>query len=266
MRFRPGRNPLWKWWWPIGGVAVVALLAIGFGMGWSANLWAAAGVVAVVYVGAPVMAANLDDLIARRKQQATASSSQPVPNPLQASLDAPAGRTGTSAPEPLSQTATAEIPAARETVSPRRGVAAATNASHAAEAQRNPAADGVPSREMLQRRIAATTGRPWRPPERPVGRPWRSVGSAQFADLVYALGIALPSVSQADDTASRSGVTRHLIRKGDRDTALQRWQAVVEQAIDDEADDVVCSEALKLTNSAELRAAVADWIGVPGGS
>jgi hypothetical protein len=119
---------------------------------------------------------------------------------------------------------------------------------------------------MLQRRIATTTGRQLRPPKQPGDRPWRRVGSKQFADLVYALSVALPSVSQADDTASLSGVTRHLIRKGGHDTALQRWQAVLEQAIDDEADDVVCSEALKLTNSAELRAAVADWIGVSGGS
>jgi hypothetical protein len=119
---------------------------------------------------------------------------------------------------------------------------------------------------MLQRRIAATSGRPLRPPEQPGDRSWRRVGSAQFADLVYALSVALPSVSQADDTASRSGVTRHLIRKGGRDTAFQRWQAVLEQAIDDEADDVVCAEALKLTNSAKLRAAVGDWIGVSGAS
>jgi hypothetical protein len=144
-------------------------------------------------------------------------------------------------------------------------MAGATDASQAASAQNSHPADGAPSREMLQRRIAATTGWPFRPPERPGDRPWRRVGSAQFADLVYALSVAVPSVSQADDTASRSGVTRHLIKKGDHDTAFQRWQAVLEQAIDDEADDVVCAEALKLNNSAELRAVVADWIGVAGG-
>jgi hypothetical protein len=125
----------------------------------------------------------------------------------------------------------------------------------------SPAAVGPPSREMLQRQIAASSRQPLRPPEQQSDRPWRRVGSTQFADLVYALSVALPSVSQADDTADLSGVTRHLVRKG-HDSPAQRWQAVLEQAIDDEADDAVCAEALKLTNSAQLRAAVADWIGI----
>jgi hypothetical protein len=51
---------------------------------------------------------------------------------------------------------------------------------------------------------------------------------------------------------------------GGQDNPVQRWQAVLGQAIDDEADDAVCSEALKLTNSAELRTAVANWIGASG--
>lgn len=108
-------------------------------------------------------------------------------------------------------------------------------------------------------RIAEMSGWPHQPAEQPNSRPWRRVGSSQFAALVYALGVALPSVSQADDTAALSGVSRHLIRKG-RDKPIQRWQAVLEQAIDDGVDDILCSEALKLTNSAQLRAAVADWI------
>src|SRR5437016_1326776 len=99
MRVRPKENPLWRWWWLIGGVAVLALIAIGVSMGWSPNLWAAAGAVAVLYVGVPVMAANLDDLTGRRKQHATASASQPGPNPLQASMDAQARRTGMPVPE-----------------------------------------------------------------------------------------------------------------------------------------------------------------------
>lgn len=264
MRFRPSGNPLWKWWWPLGGLAVAALLALGSSMGWSANLWAAAGVVAVLYVGVPVMAANLDDLSARGKRQAAANASQPSPNPLQAPIGPYAGSNRAPVLETPSQlTATAEIPVIRETASQQ---GAAKDTGHVAAAQCSPAADGTLSHEMLQRQIATKTGRKWRPPEQPGDRPWRRVGSAQFADLVYALSVALPSVGQADDTASRSGVTRHLIRKGGRDTALQRWQAVLEQAIDDEADDVVCSEALKLTNSANLRAAVADWIGLSSGS
>jgi len=109
-------------------------------------------------------------------------------------------------------------------------------------------------------RNAETSRWPHQPAEPPSSRPWRRVGSAQFATLVYALGTALPSVSQADDTAALSGVSRHLIRKG-RDKPIQRWQAVLEQAIDDGVDDILCSETLKLTKSAELRAAAADWIG-----
>ena len=265
MRIRPTQNPMWKWWWPIGGVAVVALLAIGFSLGWSADLWAAAGVVAVAYFSTPMMAASLDDLATRRKQRGPASPSQPVPNPPQTSQEVRTRRTETSIAE-LPSDASTEISVAGERAPRRPGTAAATDISHAAPTRPNPTADGVASSEMLQRRIAATTGRPWRAPEPPVDRSWRTVGSGQFADLVWALSHALPSVSQADDTASRAGVTRHLIRKGDRDTAYQRWQAVLEQAIDDKADDVVCSEALRLTNSAELRGAIADWIGAPGGS
>lgn len=252
---------MWGWWWPLGGVAVLALIAIGVGMGWSANLWVAASVVAVVYVGVPVMAANLDDLADRRKQHATTSSPQPGPNPLQASGDAMAGSTGTPVPELPSQTAaTPGIPAVGDTGSNRRSVVGATDTSQAASARRSPRAAGPPSPEMLRRRIAATTGQPLRPPEQPSDRPWRRIGSAQFAELVYALSVAVPSVNQADDTAGLSGVTRHLIKKG-RDTPFQRWQAVLEQAIDDGVVDIVCSEALKLTNSAQLRAAIADWIG-----
>jgi nucleoside phosphorylase len=110
-------------------------------------------------------------------------------------------------------------------------------------------------------RIAEVNEWSHQPEEQPNSRPWRRVGSSQFAALVYALGVALPSVSQADDTAGRSGVSRHLIRQG-RGNPIQRWQAVLEQAIDDGVDDALCSEALKQTNSAQLRTAVADWIGI----
>lgn len=99
-----------------------------------------------------------------------------------------------------------------------------------------------------------------RPPGQPGSRPWRRVGSTQFADLVYALGVSLPSVSEANAAAARAGVTRHLIRGG-QGNPLLRWQAVLEQAIDDGVDDTLCAEALKLTKSAQLRAAVANWIG-----
>jgi hypothetical protein len=61
MRVRLKGNPLWKWWWPLGGIAVAALIAAAAVMGWPGSLWAAAGVVAVVYVGVPVMAAALGD-------------------------------------------------------------------------------------------------------------------------------------------------------------------------------------------------------------
>lgn len=256
---------MWKWWWPIGGVCVIALLAIGFGIGWSADLWAAAGVGAIGYFSTPIMAASLNDLNARRKQQATAKPSRSKLDALHSSHGMRAGRAETLIAQAPSERSPTEISTAGKPAR-RPNMAGTANISHGSPAQPSPAADGAPSREMLQRRISATTGRPWRTPELPTGRSWRRVGSEQFANLVWALSHALPSVSQADDTASRSGVTRHLIRMGDRDTPSQRWQAVLEQAIDDEADGVVCSEALKLTNSAELRAAIAAWIGGPDGS
>jgi hypothetical protein len=73
----------------------------------------------------------------------------------------------------------------------------------------------------------------------------------------------LNTVSQANSTAALAGVTMHLITGG-QNNPVQRWQAVLAQAIGDEVDDTVCSEALKLTNSAEVRTAVANWIGGSG--
>jgi hypothetical protein len=55
----------------------------------------------------------------------------------------------------------------------------------------------------------------------------------------------------------------HLVMGG-QDNPIHRWQAVLTQAIDDEADDAVCSEALKLTNKAAVRTAIANWIGGSG--
>jgi len=221
MRLRPSGDPLWKWWWPIGGAAVAALLAIGFSTGWSAAWWAAAGVVAVVYVGAPVMAASLEDLIATRKQQPLPSFSESETNQMRPSPDAPTGGKAVSVPEPPPQPETAKV--------------------------------------------IAMTGRSPRSSGQEPARPWRKVGSDQFANLVNKLSSALPSVKQAEDTAIISGVTAHLIRIGNNDTAQQRWQAVLQQAIDDGVDDRVCEEALKLTKSEQLATAVADWRGEPGG-
>jgi hypothetical protein len=111
------------------------------------------------------------------------------------------------------------------------------------------------------------TGRaPW-PEGQPPARPWRETGSPQFANLVNALCEALPWGQQALDTAELSGVKLHRIRIGNNDTAQQRWQAVLKQAIDDRVDDRLCEEALNLKeNSAELSRAVADWYGTRGAS
>jgi hypothetical protein len=57
----------------------------------------------------------------------------------------------------------------------------------------------------------------------------------------------------------------HRVRIGNNDTAQQRWQAVLKQAIDDRVDDRLCDEALQLRkNFPELNRAVADWLGTSG--
>jgi hypothetical protein len=116
-----------------------------------------------------------------------------------------------------------------------------------------------PSARDMEGQVGGRVGRSYLSPA-PGDRPWRRVGSPQFASLVHALGSALPSVATADDVAALAGTTRHLIRHG-RDNATQRWQAVLEQAIDDEVDDDICAEALTRTRSTQLRAAVANWTG-----
>lgn len=261
MRIHPNGNPLWKWWWPLGGVAVAALIVVGVIVSWSASLWAAAGVVAVVYVGAPVTAATLGDLTSGRKPLATSTAAQSGANTLSAAMG-PAG--GTPVPDSLPEATVAVEPStAGDGVYRLSGGAVDTDASNTTWARSSPPSADPPSREVLQRRIAAMSRPPPESPGQPGGRPWRRVGSRQFAKLVWALGKALPSVSQANATAVRAGVTLHLITGGE-DNAVERWQAVLVQAIDDEADDAVCADTLNLTNSAQLRAAVADWIGAPG--
>lgn len=210
MRSSREGNPLWKWWWPLGGVALVALIAGGVATAWSAALWAAAAVLAAVYLGIPMLATSLRDLTGTAEPATPAGENNPP------SLAPP------RPPEPRSQ-----IPdPTPETL--------------------------LPARETLQAWIAEHA-------KRPVGRPWRRVGSPQFAELVYALAESVPSVGGASSTAARAGVSRQLIRSG-RDNPIQRWQAVLEQAIDDGADDSLCSAALNLTNSARLRSAVAEWV------
>ena len=60
MRSRRRGNPLWKWWWPLGGVAVAALIAGGVATAWSAGLWAVAAVASAAYLAAqPAMTSRL---------------------------------------------------------------------------------------------------------------------------------------------------------------------------------------------------------------
>jgi hypothetical protein len=214
MRIRGEGNPLWKWWWPLGGVAVAALVGGGVVTAWSAALWAVAAVVAAVYLGVPVVATSLRDLTGRAEPAMAGGENNPPslgsPHPPKPSI-----------PGPTPQIVAAEVP---------------------------------PSRETLQAWIAEHT-------KLSGGRSWRRVGSAQFAELVYALAESVPSVGEANSTAARAGVSRQLIRSG-RDNPIQRWQSVLEQAIDDGADDSLCSAALNLTNSPRLRSAVAEWIGI----
>ena len=214
MRSRRRGNPLWKWWWPLGGVAVAALIAGGVATAWSAGLWAVAAVASAAYLGIPVLATSLRDLNMREPVTTGDENSPPTPGP----------------PRPPEERST--IPE----LTPEAVVAGVS-----------------PPRETLQALIAGHM-------QRPRGRPWRRVGSDQFAELVYALAESVPSVEQASGTAALAGVSRQLIRSG-QDNPIQRWQAVLEQAIDDGADDSLCSAALNLTNSPRLRSAVAAWIG-----
>jgi hypothetical protein len=241
MRVRVGRLSLWRWWWQLGGAAVVAYIALGLAISWSPALWASAGIAAVVYVGVPVAATSLIDLVDSRK----------TPD-------------GTIMPNPESNRSPLAVDQ-KEQSQPHEYLLG--SGPHSKEGIRK--GDGRPSQppipspssEFLQRRIFAADSRSILLPDRPIARPWRRVGSAQFASLVQALAVALPSVDDADDVAGLAGVRRYLIRRG-RDTPKQRWQAVLEQAINDAADDFVCGEALKLNDPQELRAAVADWLGV----
>lgn len=257
MRIRPTSGGLWKWWWPLGGVVVVGMAVAGVTDGWSANLWAAAGVVAVIYLGVPVTAATLNDLAAERKQPRIGDAAESGPNfPAPLATETPPLDVGQIAVEAR------EPPKIGDTESGRDSEPNTRHGYPGSGSDQSMSTDSPASSELLQRRIAAISGRPFQPLELPRDRPWRKVGSKQFAALVHALGVALPSVNTADDTADLSGVRGHLIRKG-RDTPKERWQAVLERAIDDEVDDVLCAEALKYTNSPLLREAVSDWIGAP---
>lgn len=149
MRLLPSGHSLWKWWWTIGGVAVVLLLVFGVGRGWSTDLWTAAGVVAVVYVGVPVMAISLNDLMTKRKLTVPTDPPQSGATYLPSSLDAQPAGTGVSAPEALAQPITAEIPSTERVPSRRSGAEVAMDVNHASAAQPTLAADRAPSREML---------------------------------------------------------------------------------------------------------------------
>jgi len=256
MRLRPKGNFLWRWWWPLGGVALLGLIASGMTLGWSANLWAGAGLVAVVYVGVPVMAANLYDLAGSKSQSG---------NHPEAALGSDYGMAAVDQQTLAPNVDATDIEKIGQHGVGGHGTQSAANAGAEAEVgtEHSRATPVPPSSEGLQQRIAAMGEATNQPLASPNDRSWRRVGSAQFAALVESLGAALPSINIADDTADLAGVTRHLIRKG-RDSPKQRWQSVLEQALDDRADDVVCSEALKLTRSEQLRAAVADWIGGSG--
>jgi hypothetical protein len=257
MRIRPTSHRLWKWWWPLGGVIVVGMIVAGVADGWSASLWAAAGVVAVVYLGVPVTAATLDELADARKQPRIDNAAESGPDsPAPLATERPTVDMGQMAQMAREPPKRGDIGSSRDSESNTRP-GYTRPGSH-----QSLSANSSPSSELLQERIAAISGRPFQPLELTQDRPWRKVGSKQFAALVQALGIALPSVNTADDTADLAGVRGHLIRKG-RDTPKERWQAVLERAIDDEVDDVLCAEALKYTNSPLLRAAVSDWIGAP---
>lgn len=260
MRVCLRRGHLWRWWWPLGGVAVIGLTITGVAVRWSAAWWAAVAVVAAVYLGVPVMAANLGELGAADDQPELASDARP------------ADRTAKNRPVSQMTMSVRPSPGISRDDGPqvghgeyeRPGAGGADEVSGGLEEHGIRRRPMPPPSDLLPQRIAAVAGNAFPGSEPCNSRPWRRVGSPQFASLVQALGTALPSADIADDTADLSGVTRHLIRKG-RDTAKQRWLAVLEQAIDDQVDDVLCAEALKQTNSEQLQSTISDWMGFSRG-
>jgi hypothetical protein len=227
MRLHLTSSRLWRWWWPFGLVILLVMVGIGFVTKWGVGWWAAAAVVAAVYLGAPVMAGTLRELTAK-------------PEDL---LDVTTDRHEDSGAE-LSERST-------QAMEP-------TVVSSRQESKVDLVPGGNPQQHTTVPAIQSSwNGRPTGP------RPWRKVGSPQFAELVYALSDALTTVDQADDTAVLAGVRRHLIRGG-RDNALQRWLTVLELAIDDGVDDRLVKEALKQSNAMRLREAAAAWFGSVG--
>lgn len=261
MRALRGQKSLWRWWWPLGGVVGMGFIALGLAVGWSGALWAAAGVAAVVYVGVPVAAESLIALAGSRKNSSISGTAETKSNypPL-------TDHEKEEEPGSPAQIAIGDADAPKTRSAPVKD----NKAVYIEEARREvygmptPSPVLPPSSEFLQQRIRERSGWALQSPDSPRDRPWRRVGSEQFAALVQALAVALPSVDTADDVAGLAGVRRHMIRRG-RDTPKQRWQAVLEQGINDNADDLVCGEALELNDPQELRVAVAEWLGVSSG-
>jgi hypothetical protein len=239
----------------------MGFVALGLDMSWSGDLWAAAGVVAVVYVGIPVAAATLIDLTKPRQNARNNDLEESGSN--NSLLVGGQKEERRSDGTPMTRR-DMDFPMMRNELTGDNGPLHTEPVNGKSDKIHSQSREIPPSSDFLQQWISERSERPVQRPEWSSERPWRRVGSTQFAALIQALSAALPAVDTADDTADLSGVRRYLIRKG-RDTPKQRWLAVLEQAINDSVDDFVCSEALKLTDSKQLRAAVADWLGISGG-
>jgi hypothetical protein len=261
MGIRPGWQGLWRWWWLLGAAVLLGLTATGIGMEWSTAWWSAVAVVVAIYLGFPVTAVSLRDLGRPRDRPELDNASR-----TKMPVAPPAGQQASGTAEP-DEPPTAGRPITNMKSGDNSWGRPSALSTGEGDGESPPTAD-VPvvvlsSPGSLEQPFAARREDSATVPACSRDRPWRRVGSVQFAALVQALSVALPSVDTADDAADLSGVSRHLIRKG-RDTPKQRWLAVLEQALDDQVDDILCIEVLKLTNSETLRTAVSNWFREPG--
>jgi hypothetical protein len=86
-----------------------------------------------------------------------------------------------------------------------------------------------------------------------------AAGSPEFADLVHELAAAIPDAVRIDGIGARAGVSQNFVRQGFVD-AVDRWQAVLAQAIEDGVDTRVCQEAQRTSRRPSLHSAIAAYL------
>lgn len=87
----------------------------------------------------------------------------------------------------------------------------------------------------------------------------REVGSSEFADLVYALAVAMPDQGRIIRVVDLAGLDRGIIDDGFVD-ASTRWYAALRHAVESGQEEALCREALRASPSKPLRAAVTAYL------